>query len=205
MKLALPACAACSVQLPAAFSVTVLPLTVQMAVVVELKLTVRPDVAVALTENGAAPKVLPPGAAKLIVCPALPTANDWLTLAAAAYDVLPACEARTVQVPTPTRVTIAPATVHTDAVVVVNATARPEDALALTANGAVPYVLPPSAAKVMVWLASAAADAMGDIPTGVVVEKCGAAPTSVATASSRSARSEYAPCILRLARATLLP
>ena len=45
-------------QVPAATRVTVDPATVQTAAVVELKLTASPDVAVAVTENGAAPNVL---------------------------------------------------------------------------------------------------------------------------------------------------
>jgi hypothetical protein len=53
------------VQVPAATSVTVLPLTVQIDVVVELNVTARPEVAVALTvpvpptfTAGAVPKVM---------------------------------------------------------------------------------------------------------------------------------------------------
>ena len=55
-KLALPACVAWIVQVPAATSVTVEPDTVQTSVVCELKLTGKPDEADALTENGVAPK-----------------------------------------------------------------------------------------------------------------------------------------------------
>ena len=49
-----------------------------------LKLTARPDEAVALTPNGASPYVLLASAPKVIVCAAAPTANDWSTSAAAA-------------------------------------------------------------------------------------------------------------------------
>jgi hypothetical protein len=42
--------------------------------------------------------------------------------------------------PTLTIVTVAPATVQTDEVVDVKLTARPEDAVALTANGVVPNI-----------------------------------------------------------------
>jgi hypothetical protein len=46
------------VQVPPATSVTVDPDTVHTEVVCELKLTARPDVADAVTVNGAAPNVL---------------------------------------------------------------------------------------------------------------------------------------------------
>ena len=51
----MPACCAWIVQVPPAMIVTVFPLTVQTAMVVETNVTARPDDAVALTVNGAAP------------------------------------------------------------------------------------------------------------------------------------------------------
>ena len=66
--MALPACDAWIVHVPAAIRVTVAVATVQTAVVVEEKLTVRPDDAVALTVNGAAPYVWPVSAANVMVC-----------------------------------------------------------------------------------------------------------------------------------------
>ena len=51
----LPACVAWIVQLPAAASVTVEPDTVQTGAVCELKLTGKPELAVALTAKGAVP------------------------------------------------------------------------------------------------------------------------------------------------------
>ena len=60
-------------QAPSATSVTVEPDTVQTPVVVELKVTVRPDDAVALTPKGAAPRiVLSARAPKVIVWSAVP-------------------------------------------------------------------------------------------------------------------------------------
>ena len=53
--------------------VTVAPLTVHTAVVAETKVTAKPDDAVALTANGAAPYVLPASAPNVIVCAALAT------------------------------------------------------------------------------------------------------------------------------------
>ena len=55
------------VQRPAATIVTVLPLRVHTDEVSDAKLTGRPEVAVALTVNGAAPNVLPGGAPKMMV------------------------------------------------------------------------------------------------------------------------------------------
>ena len=73
--------------------------------------------------------------------------------------VSPACVAWTVQVPPVSRVSIAPGiapdTVQTDSVVDVKLTVRPEDAVALTVNGAVPSALFESAPKAMVWLVCA--------------------------------------------------
>ena len=65
---------------------------------------------------------------------------------------LPACVAWTVQAPTETSVTVPLDTVHTAGVVEAKLTARPEEAVAETANGAAPKVWFESAPKVMVWL-----------------------------------------------------
>ena len=60
-----------------------------------------------------------------------------------------------VQVPDATSVTVLPDTVQTPAVVELNATAKPDDAVAATAKGAAPNGLLVRAAKVMVWAALA--------------------------------------------------
>lgn len=62
-------------QVPAVTMVTVVPLTVQTGAVSEENPTVRPDEAVALTENGGFPKVLPLRAANVIVCAVWPRAG----------------------------------------------------------------------------------------------------------------------------------
>lgn len=67
-KLGLPAWLALTVQLPTLTSVSVLPLTVQTAGVVDAKVTARPELAVALKAGGAMPKVWPAGAAKVMLC-----------------------------------------------------------------------------------------------------------------------------------------
>ena len=73
-----------------------------------------------------------------------------VTFGAAAKLTLPVCEAWMVQVPALSSVTVDPLTVHTDVVSEAKLTDRPEDAVALTLNGAVPSALLPSAAKVMI-------------------------------------------------------
>lgn len=65
---------------------------------------------------------------------------------------LPACEARIMQVPAATIVTVEPATVHTAGVSELNDTANPEVADAETVNGAAPNSLFASAPKVIVWV-----------------------------------------------------
>ena len=75
------------VQVPAASSVTCVPLTAQTAGVMETKLTGRLEVAVALIVNGAAPSVWFGSAPKAIVCAvraAAVTVKLWLTGGAAA-------------------------------------------------------------------------------------------------------------------------
>ena len=55
-------------QLPSPARVTVAPDTVQTEGVFEVKVTVRPELAVAVTENGAAPDITLFSEPKLIVC-----------------------------------------------------------------------------------------------------------------------------------------
>ena len=71
------------VQVPAATIVTVAPETAQTVVVVEAKLTDRPEEAVALMVNGAAPYTWFASAAKAIVWLAWVTWKLWLTAVAA--------------------------------------------------------------------------------------------------------------------------
>jgi hypothetical protein len=126
------------VDVPAATIVTVEPLTVHTGVVVDANETVKPDDAVAETEKGALPYVLPESAPNVMVCDALATVKERSTLGAAAYVALPACEARIVQVPAATIVTVLPLTVQTGSVNEENETGSPEEAVAGTAKGALP-------------------------------------------------------------------
>jgi hypothetical protein len=66
-KVAFPPCVAVIEQVPAARSVTVVAGIVQTAVVLEVKLTARPELAAAAIGNGAAPKVRLFSDAKVIV------------------------------------------------------------------------------------------------------------------------------------------
>ena len=69
---------------PPATIVTVLPETVQTDVVVEAKLTARPELAVASTVNGAAPELRSLSAPKVMVCGAGLTVKLRVTGVAAA-------------------------------------------------------------------------------------------------------------------------
>ncbi len=68
---------------PAATSVTVVPDTVHTPVVNDVNVTVRLELAVALTVNAASPYVLFPSAANVIVWPAWATVKLCVTCAAA--------------------------------------------------------------------------------------------------------------------------
>ena len=70
--MALPGCEALMAQRPGASNVTVSPVTVQVVTVVEAKLTVRPDEAVADTVNGAAPYGWFGNAPNVMVCGVVP-------------------------------------------------------------------------------------------------------------------------------------
>lgn len=66
-KLALPAWLALTVQLPTPTNVRVVPLTVQTPGVVEVNVTAKPELALALKAAGATPKVCPAGAANVML------------------------------------------------------------------------------------------------------------------------------------------
>ena len=151
--MALPGCVALIVQVPAATSVTVEPDTVQTAVVADAKLTANPEEAVALTVNGGVPSVWFESAPKVMVWLPCVTWKLWLTGVAAAQLALPAWVAWMVQAPVASSVTVVPETPHTFVVWELKLTARPEEAVAATENGAEPNARFESAPKVMVWLA----------------------------------------------------
>ena len=66
--------------------------------------------------------------------------------------VLPVCVAAIEHVPALTRVMVVTETVQTNGVVEAKVTVRPDDAVALSAGGAVPRVCAAMVPKVMVWV-----------------------------------------------------
>ena len=133
----LPACEACIVQVPAATNVALVPLTVQMPVVCEAKLTANPELAVAASVNGV-PTVCAPGLANVIVwgwsCAPASTVKLRIAGIAGAYVILPVCVARIVQTPATGRFAVVPDTVQTCVVSETNLTGSPEVAVAFSAR-----------------------------------------------------------------------
>ena len=70
--------------MPTATSVSVVPLTVQTAGVVDARTTGKPELALANRVGVAVPSVWLPGGVKLTVCVARATVNDRCTVMAAA-------------------------------------------------------------------------------------------------------------------------
>ena len=140
-------------QLPAATSVSVLPLTVQTLDVVEVNVTGRPELALATSVGGAVPSVWLPGETKVMVCDPGATLNERTTGVAAAKTALPAWPASTVQVPAASSASVLPLTVQTLFVVEVKDTAKPEVEVADSNAGVTPRVWFPGELKVMVWVA----------------------------------------------------
>src|SRR5579862_6511212 len=138
-------------QCPVATSVTVFPETVQVVGVADAKLTVRPDEAVAVRLNGGLPRFWLGSGANVMVCGAFVTCKPWVTGLAARYVPLPDCVAVMLHRPTARSVTVLPETVQIDVVVETKLTGRPDDAVAVTANGGALKGRFASGANVMVW------------------------------------------------------
>lgn len=138
--LALPAWLADSVHRPADTSVSVLPLTLHTAGVLDTKVTGRLELELNTSAGGGVPSVWLPGELKLMVWAAGATLKVWLTGVAAAVVLLPACVAVTVQLPAVSSVRVVPLTVHTAGVVDASVTGRPVLALATRAGAATPRV-----------------------------------------------------------------
>jgi hypothetical protein len=133
-----PAWLAAIVHVPTPTIVTVVPDTVQTAVVSELNATVNPELAVALTVNGMSPNTLSGSGLKVIVCDWEATVKLRETCGAGLKLALPAWLASIVQVPAETIVTVDPETVQTLVVRVLKVTTSPELAVADTVNGGSP-------------------------------------------------------------------
>ena len=121
--------------MPTAETVTIAPETVQTLVVVEAKLTGKPEDAVALTVKGAAPRTRFESVPNMMVWLPCVTLKLRLTGVAAAKLEFPAWVAWMVQVPSAMNMTAVPDTVQTDCVVEVKVTGSPEVAVALTVIG----------------------------------------------------------------------
>ena len=156
----MPDWSAATPHVPVASSVIVVPfvpLAVQTVGVVDENVTGRPDDAVPLTVIGDSTSVLAPGLTNVMVCVALVIANVRVIDGAAAYEPLPGWLATTEQEPGATNVIVAPfgpLEVQAAGVVVVNVTARPDVAVALTASGDWAIVFPVMLANVMLWVPS---------------------------------------------------
>ena len=83
------------------------------------------------------------------------TANMRSTRSPRGYEAFPACEARSVQLPTAITVTVVTLTAQIDGVSEATLTDRPDDAVALAINGGAPNGWLPIAVKLIVWLACA--------------------------------------------------
>ena len=123
------------VQVPAATSVKEVPLTVQIEVVLEAKLTVSPLDAVALSAQGDWLRVRAVGAVKVIALAALLKVIERKTCVAAAQAALPAWVALTLQTPVFIKVKEVPLTVQIEVVLEAKLTVSPLDAVALSAQG----------------------------------------------------------------------
>jgi hypothetical protein len=131
-----------------------------MLVVVEAKLTIRPELAAAERVSGV-PTDCMPGLANVMVWAirAALTVKLSETGVAAAYVLFPTCDAAIVQLPAATKVADLPETVHMFAVVDAKLTARPELAAAESISGT-PTVWAPGLANAMVWAIRAALTVM---------------------------------------------
>src|SRR5437867_12034842 len=114
------------VQVPTATSVTVEPDTVQTEVVCELKLTGKPELAFALTVNGALPNTRFASAPKVMVWLACVTWKDRKSGVEGEWVVLRACVGWMVQVATATRVRVEADTGRWEAVCGLSLTGKPE-------------------------------------------------------------------------------
>ena len=99
-------------QVPTETSVTAAPVTVQIPAELLVKLTARPEVAVAVKLTGPALRATSAGCGKLIVCDPCSTLKVTVTGAAAEKVALPAWVAVIEQVPTDTNVALVPETVQ---------------------------------------------------------------------------------------------
>jgi hypothetical protein len=111
-----------------------------------------PEEALAMTANGTVPMVWPGIGSKEIVWLFRVTRKLCVTGVAAPQALFPDCVAWSAHVPAATSVTRPEDTVQTVFVVEARATGRPDEAVALGENGAVPMIWAATGPKAMVWL-----------------------------------------------------
>jgi len=150
------------VHAPAATPVTVLPLTVQIVAVVELNVTAKPELAVALSVP--VPPTVSVGAVpNVIVCVAAPIGIICVTCAAARLIGIARLAGRNHARAAATPVTVEPEIEQIVGVVLLNVTASPELAVAVTVP-VPPTLMAGAVPKVIVWLPG---------PTVMVCVTCG--------------------------------
>ena len=149
----MPAWLAVTPQVPILVKVTTFPEMLQVPFWTILKLTARPELAVALSVN-LRPSIWAGMALKVMTCDlsVAVTVKLCVTGVAALYTLLPGCEATIVQVPAASKVAVLPETVQTLLVEELKLTLRPELAVAVNAT-VVPLALLPGAANVIVCAA----------------------------------------------------
>ena len=147
----MPVCVAVRVHVPVPTSVTVLPTTEHTEAELLMKVIDKPDEAVALSPIVELNSVVFAIGLNVMTWLALVTVNERLTLGAGLNSALPVCVAVMVQVPVPMSTTVLPVTEHTDAVVLVNVTVNPDDAVALRPNEELSSVVFEIGLNVMVW------------------------------------------------------
>ena len=131
--MALPLCEARSAHVPPLINVTRLPATAHTLLVCDVKVTLKPDEAVALIANGASPMTFVGSVSKVMVCVKRLTLKLRITSGAGAKFGSPFCVAVMVQLPAmPLNVTKVPSTAHTP--LELNDTSKPDDAVAVMAN-----------------------------------------------------------------------
>ena len=165
---------------PTATNVTALPVTAQIFGLWLVKLTGKPEDAVALRSKGESPSVLLFNPAKVIVwlffCPTL---KLCVTGVAGSYVLSPLCVAWIEHVPIATNVTMLPLSVQTLMGCAIKLTGNPDVDVALSVNGGSLNVLPGKAANVIVW--SGLSDLTAKLWLTGVAAKKNALPTWVAS------------------------
>ena len=122
-------------QVPGPSRVTEKPLTVQMAGVVDVRVTGSPELAVGATVTGDWAMVLGPGLVNVMVWLSWLTVKARMTGLAGRYVRLPGWVAVIEQVPAVRSVMTKPSTVQMAVVVEVSVTGRPELAVGATVTG----------------------------------------------------------------------